>query len=153
VIVGRPIQSINFIRGHVGISSIAVGRAWLDIEKHITALESKLKAAEQKLTDLETERIKLKTIGAEYWQTLCHYDHDDISTPWPYSTGGNRQSSAIKQLKAAEEKAALSVPFEAARFYCKHFCEGSGYCRYELRYEPCDTPDNCPIIPKVKTDE
>jgi DNA repair exonuclease SbcCD ATPase subunit len=72
--------------------------------KVITTLESKLKAAEQKLTDLETERIKLKTIGAEYWQTLCHYDHDDISTPWPYSTGGNRQSSAIEQVADLESE-------------------------------------------------
>jgi hypothetical protein len=54
----------------------------------------------------EAENEALKSIGAEYWQTLCHYDHDGISTPWPHGTGGNRQSSAIKQLKAAEDHAA-----------------------------------------------
>jgi hypothetical protein len=139
----------------------------------ITALESKLKAA-------EAENKSLKSIGDEYWQTLCHYDHDDISTPWPHGTGGNRQSSAIKQLKAAEDHAATMetcakdaeselahykdafkvveaemlkrVPFEVACEMCCHADTEDEEPNCNL-CSKTPAPESCPLIPKVKTDD
>ena len=42
-----------------------------------------------RIAALEAERDELRArleavikITDEYWQTLCHYDHDDISTNW-----------------------------------------------------------------------
>lgn len=37
---------------------------------------------------LRREVARLRDIAGEYWQTLCHYDHDDISTDWEKYRGG-----------------------------------------------------------------
>jgi hypothetical protein len=35
-----------------------------------------------RIAELEAENAELRGVAAEYWQTLCHFDHDDISTPF-----------------------------------------------------------------------
>ena len=36
----------------------------------------------------DTRLARLLEICGEYWQTLCHYDHDDISTSWEQYADG-----------------------------------------------------------------
>jgi hypothetical protein len=110
----------------------------IELETNIVDCKSDIENLHAYLETVEKENKTLKEIGAEYWQTLCHYDHDGISTPWPYSTGGNRQSSAIEQLKS-------SVPFdvlqkECTKYKCKYWCDARGCF--------CDIKRNCPLIPK-----
>jgi hypothetical protein len=53
------------------------------------------------------------------------------------------------KLQAAEEKLALSVPFEVVKKECESMCDFNGskmICHKEDIY--CTTPENCPIIPR-----
>jgi hypothetical protein len=52
------------------------------------------------------------------------------------------------KLKAAEEKLALSVPFEVMCGSCKFHCDKDGCCSH-INGHLSATPDNCPLEPNA----
>jgi hypothetical protein len=93
----------------------------------VNSLQAKLDKKQSDIAALETERDDLLKALNETGKLL-----DDTQN----------------KLKAAEEKAALSVPFEVMCRTCVKPHDGT--CKISLEFR---TPENCPIIPKAKTDE
>jgi hypothetical protein len=93
-------------------------------------LESKLKAAEDHAATMERCAKELEAQVEETQKTADHF---------------------ILMDKHHKKQRALSVPFEVLRIYCKYnLC---GECQHPNSNNPvqnCTTPDNCPLIPKVK---
>ena len=76
---GKEKQTPELATGDSKGEGLREGRALMEAFEEIKSERDRLRRERDEANGLLDEVIK---ITDEFWQTLCHYDHDDISTNW-----------------------------------------------------------------------